>query len=103
MKKVYVAGPITGSTLQFLENIRHGIKVSVRLIKEGNAVFSPFIDFQFNLTGDEPLTEKEYKGMSMAWLEVSDMVYVLKGWENSSGTKAEIMRAHELGIEVRYE
>ena len=94
---------ISGSTLQFLENVKRGIKVSARLAKEGYAVFSPFIDFLFNLVGEEPLTEKEYKDGSMAWLERSDMVYVVKGWENSKGTIAEIARAKELGIEVVYE
>lgn len=102
-RRVYVAGPITGTTMKFLENIRHGIQVSTRLVKEGNAVFSPFIDFQFNLTCDEPLTEAEYKEHSMAWLEVSDLVYVLRGWQDSHGTIAEMKRASELGIPVEFE
>lgn len=102
MKRVYVAGPISGDTMTFLANVRRGIKASVKLIKQGYSVFSPFLDFQFNLCAGagEELTKEEYQAHSMAWLEVADEIHVLKGWERSAGTIAEIKRAEELGIPV---
>lgn len=105
MKRVYLAGPISGDTLTFLANVRRGIKASVRLAKQGFAVFSPFLDFQFNLTADDgcELTKEEYQAHSMAWLEVADELRVLPGWEKSGGTQREIARARELGIPVVYE
>jgi hypothetical protein len=36
----------------------------------------------------------------MAWLEVSDAVLLIEGWEKSKGTLAEIERAKALGIPV---
>jgi hypothetical protein len=38
----------------------------------------------------------------MDWLEVSDIVYVLPGFETSKGTLAEIERAEELNIPIVY-
>jgi len=98
-KKIYIAGSISShNLLTSLENIRKGIKLSVEVLKAGFAPFSPFIDFQFSLV--EPITIDQYYGYSMAWLEVSDAILLVEGWENSKGTKAEIRRANELGIPV---
>ena len=98
-KKIYIAGSISShNLLTSLENIRKGIKLSVEVLKAGFAPFSPFIDFQFSLV--EPITIDQYYGYSMAWLEVSDALLLVEGWENSKGTKAEIRRANELGIPV---
>ena len=38
----------------------------------------------------------------MAWLEVSDEVWVLPNSENSKGTQGEIKRAEKLDIPVKY-
>lgn len=104
MKRIYLAGPISGDTLTFLENVRRGLKASVELIKMGHAVFSPFLDYQFNLVAGDgrSLTLDEYQANSMAWLEVADAVYVLPGWQFSRGTKLEIDRALELNIPVLF-
>ena len=40
---------------------------------------------------------KEY---SLLWLELCDAVLLVPGWENSSGTRAELARAKELDIPV---
>lgn len=98
-KRIYVAGAIQGKTLlESFENIRKGIKLSVEVLKSGYSPFSPFIDFQFSFV--EPITLEEYYSYSLAWLEVSDAVLLVEGWENSKGTKKEIERANELDIPV---
>ncbi len=104
MKRVYIAGPISGGTLETLANIRRGLKAACRAIKLGHAVFSPHLDFQLNLVAEpgDVLSVAEYQDNSMAWLEVSNEVWVLPGYENSNGTKREIARAHELKIPVKY-
>jgi len=99
MKKIYIAGAIQGKDLlESLNNIRKGIKLSVEVLKANFAPFSPFIDFQYSFI--EPITIDEYYAYSMAWLEVSDALLLVPGYENSKGTQAEIKRAHELGIPV---
>ena len=105
MKKVYVAGAMSDpDCIEFMQNLRKGIEVSKDLLLMGYAPYSPFIDFQFFLTcrGDEYITGELIKAYSMEWLEVSDCVLVLPGWEDSKGTFAEIARAQELNIPVYY-
>jgi nucleoside 2-deoxyribosyltransferase len=104
MKKVYIAGPISASDIiTVLGNLRRGIKLGKKVIKAGFAVFTPHLDFHLELMVDEgeaDITVKEYKEHSMAWLEVSDAVLLLPGWQHSNGTMAEIDRAWELNIPV---
>jgi nucleoside 2-deoxyribosyltransferase len=100
--RVYVAGPISSDKLlTSMENIRRGVTMSAFLIKEGFHVFCPFIDILFAMV-NQHLDVEDYQRNSMAWLEVSDAVLVLPGYENSAGTKQEIARALELGIPVCY-
>lgn len=103
MKRIYVAGAISSDNIiTILDNLRRGIQASVQILKEGNAPFCPMLDFQFQLTVGG-LTIEEYYRYSMAWLEVSDVVLVLRGSEKSRGVKAEVTRAMELGIPVLWE
>ncbi len=101
MKKIYVAGKYSADNIiQGLQNMREGMKASAKILKLGYAPFCPWLDYQFSFFED--ITREEYYAYSMAWLEVSDEVWVLPGWENSQGTKAEIKRAEELKIPVNY-
>jgi hypothetical protein len=108
--KVYVAGAISPRdgrghpVLQFLTNIRRGLRAVNEVLLAGYQPFSPFNDFLywFQLRDDEEITESMIKALSMGWLEECNAVLVLPDWEGSSGTLAEIMRAVELGIPVFY-
>ena len=55
------------------------------------------------LRDGEKLDVEAYYRYSMAWLEVSDAVFVLPNSENSKGTQAEIKRAEELNIPVYHD
>ena len=105
MKKVYVAGPYSADNIiQVLSNIRNGIETAVGLIHLGHAVFCPHLDFLFALVmGGESLTKEQFQANSMAWVEVSDVVYVMPGSEKSNGVKREVERAQSLKIPVVYE
>jgi len=104
-KRIYLAGSMSDSNcLQFLENLRRGIRVSAQLVLLNYHPFSPFIDFQFFLAlrNDEKITDTMIKEYSLSWLAVSDAVLVLPDYESSKGTLAEIKRAHQLGIPVYF-
>ena len=105
MVKIYVAGLYSknskgekANVIEVLENIRAGITVCNRLLSLGYAIFCPWLDFQYGLTGDFEVTEEQYKASSMAWLEVSDAMLVISGVRIGGGVDDEIQRAIELDI-----
>ena len=105
MMRVYVAGAMSSpDPIQFLENLRRGMRVSTECLLAGYSVFSPFIDYSFffQLRDGEKIPIDVIQNQSMAWLEVSDCVLLVPGWENSRGTAKELARAHELYIPVYY-
>lgn len=104
IKRVYVAGPYSAdNVLEVLRNIGKGQKACANLFKLGFAPFCPWHDKSYVYDNpDETFTVPMFYEYSMAWLEVSDAVMVLPGYETSKGTLAEIKRAEELGIPVFY-
>lgn len=104
MKRVYVAGKYSASdVIDVLSNIRDGINHGALLLSMGYAVFCPFLDHHFAMSAwGSVLTKKQYQDNSMAWVEVSDAVFVMPHSEKSHGVQAEIARAKLLGIPVVY-
>jgi hypothetical protein len=102
MKKIYVAGCYSAdNVIDVLANIRKGIHVSAKIMCLGFAVFCPWLDFQIALTSfGKELTKRNYQDNSMAWVEVSDAVFVLPHSEKSNGVKRELDRARSLGIPI---
>lgn len=101
MKRVYVAGPYNApDVIGVLRNIRIGIEASVKLLAELDvAPFCPWLDFQFGLH-DHRLNRDSYLDYSMAWLEVSDAVFLVDNWWKSPGTVVEVGKAKSLGIPI---
>jgi hypothetical protein len=104
INRVYVAGKYSAdNVLDVLRNIGRGEKACAHLFDMGFAPFCPWSDKVYVTSNPDGLfTVEQFKNQSMAWLEVSDAVLVLPGYEESKGTLAEIARAKELGIPVFY-
>lgn len=108
-KRVYVAGPYSceGRCKPLgvdLEYMREGLEVSIKFLNLGYAPFCPWLDYLFQfIHGGEQLERKDYYEYSLAWLAVSDAVYVIRYREKSVGTKAEIEEAERLNIPVFYD
>lgn len=101
--RIYVAGAMSSSDpIQFLENLRRGMRLSTECLLAGFSVFSPFIDYSFffQLRDGERIPIDVIQRQSMAWLEVSDAVLLVHGYEQSKGTAKELERARHLGIPV---
>lgn len=103
MYRIYVAGALSGTALQYLENMRRMMCVCVRLWLMKVSPFCPCLDYHYALMRpeleDRPLLDDFYRA-SLSWVKVSDAVLVLPNWEGSKGTQAEIAEAVRLGIPV---
>ena len=110
MVRIYCAGLYSknskgekANVIEVLENIKAGITVCNRLLSLGYAVFCPWLDFQYGLTGNFEVTEEQYKASSMAWLEVSNAMLVISGAGLGGGVDDEIKRATKLNISIYYD
>ena len=100
------------AAIEYLLNIRDMVQVAIGLIQKGYAPYCPALDYQYFLSlpnflrtatcYGEPITEDGIKAISMAFLEVSDIIVLLPGWEASEGCLAEYSRAVEIGMPSFY-
>jgi len=104
MKRIYVAGKYSAdNVLKVLQNIGRGEKAAAKLFSHGFAVFCPWADKDIVIhEPDATYTVDMFRAQSMAWLEVSDAVYVISGTGDGGGVDAEIERAADLDIPVFY-
>lgn len=103
VKRVYVAGAYSAdNVITVLDNMRRGMREGTRVLLAGFSPFVPWFDFHFQLMlqDGELLTVEDYYEYSIAWLEVSDAIYVIPGSDKSRGTKAEIALARKLSIPI---
>ncbi len=107
IKRVYVAGLFSrnecgemANTIETLNNIRNGLRLSTEVLLAGLVPFTPWLDFMYFLMLPEgkSISETAIKRYSMSWLEVSDAVLLVPGWEASPGTLAELWRAKKIDI-----
>lgn len=103
--KIYIAGRYSADNIiDGLRNIGRGQQEAAFLFELGFAPFSPWWDRSFvldNPNGD--YSKQMFYDASLAWMEVSDAVYVISGKGDGGGVDAEIKRAGELMIPVFYE
>jgi len=108
MRRVYVAGAYSDdNVLGMLKNIGRGEAYAAALFSHGFFPFVPWHDKDFVLRYWYLQTDKkQFYEYSMAWLRVSEAVFVvpntpgLRDWEDSPGTVKEIEEAKRLGIPV---
>ena len=102
MKRVYVAGAYSANNvIDVLQNIGRGEYYAAQLFKAGFAPFTPWHDKEFAIVlWDHSFTVKQFYDYSIAWLEVSDAMFLVPGWEKSAGTIAEIKIAEKMGIPI---
>lgn len=104
--RIYVAGRYSSEhILEVFANMRRGMRKSTELFVKGYAPFCPWLDYHYTLMlrEGETIDVDDYYRYSLAWLEVSDAVLVLPGWEGSKGVQAEIDLAALVGIPVFFD
>ena len=103
MRRIYIAGAYSAdNVIDMLENMRRGMRLAAEVLMTGFAPFTPWHDYHhiLQLQGKERLLLEDMYAYSMAWLEVSDAVLIVPGWEHSRGTKTEIEAAEARAIPV---
>lgn len=102
MKRVYVAGAYSAdNVVDVLKNIGRGEWYAAKIFMMGFAPFCPWHDKDYVIKNwNKDFTVKSFYEYSLAWLVVSDILFLVPGWEESKGTLAEIKKAEELGIPI---
>jgi hypothetical protein len=112
--RVYVAGNYSrnprgeqANVIEVISNMREGIFASAQLL-DGDwdyptAVYCPWLDFWLGLLSMDDILVETYRRNSMAWLKVSDVLYVISGQNLGGGVDAEIAFAKEHNIPVVYD
>ena len=99
MKRIYIAGKLNDDACGYIKNVHRMIKTAREVRRAGFSVYVPGLDFLEGLV-DGHFEYEDYFQNSQPWLAASDAVFLVPGWETSSGTKREIELAGELGIPV---
>lgn len=88
--KVYIAGPMTG-----LPHFNRPAfqQAAINLSFEKHVPLNPAIL-------PDGLTEADYMAVGLTMLQRADAIYLLTGWQNSAGARAEHALAMKLGLEV---
>jgi hypothetical protein len=97
--KVYCAGKLNDNTVGYIRNCHKMIKTAKLVRSNGYSVYVPCIDFLEGLVDGE-FNYEDYFENSQSWLEVANALFLVPGWETSSGTRREIERADVLGIPI---
>jgi hypothetical protein len=98
-KRIYIAGKLTEMAVDYIKNVHKMIQTAEIVRKAGFSVYIPAIDFLAGaVIGDYEYYD--YFDNSQPWLEVSDAIFLVPGWETSPGTAKEIAKANKLKIPV---
>jgi hypothetical protein len=101
MKVIYIAGAFRAKTQWgIMQNVRHAEDASLRLWKDGKVVVCPHTMTQHFQNECE---DKVWLDGCLELVKRCDAIYMLKGWEDSEGSRAEWKLASDLGKEIIYE
>ncbi|EPN0530878.1 DUF4406 domain-containing protein, partial [Escherichia coli] len=92
MAVIYIAGPMTGHKNY---NRSEFCVADLKLRCTGNIVLNPAVL-------PEGLSQQQYMSICIPMLMCADAIYLLDGWEESAGARAEYAMALKLNIPVSF-
>lgn len=104
MKLVFLAGPFRGdgSEAAKQERVEKARQYALSLIEAGISFYSPHLNLSQLLIPFGSSHEEYAIKTQKEFLERTDVLAVLPGWEESSGTKDEIQWAQDSGMPIVY-
>lgn len=102
---IYLALPYSGSGFLIAERVRHMTMYDAKLMKQGIFTVSPVYKHLMRHYNEDIPGDWTYWGeYSRQLLAMCKEMHVLclPGWDESTGVKAEIELAKELGIPIKY-
>ena len=101
MKLVFVSGPYRGKDFMDIErNIQNAQLASMRLWRQGYAVFCPHLN---SAHFDGLVPDETFLAGDIEILGRCDCIFMLKNWQDSVGARAEYQYAIEHRLEVMSE
>lgn len=98
MKLIYIAGPFRGATAWDVEqNVRRAEALALSVWRIGAAALCPHTNTRFF---DKSANDKAFLAGTMEMLRRCDGMILVRDWEHSSGTRAEIAEALRLHIPI---
>ena len=99
MKLIYIAGALNSDAVGYLKNVNKMIRYADKVRRAGFSVFIPCLDLLTGIVfGDYEY--EDYFGNNVEWLKKADGMFLVPGWENSEGTRAEMEIATSLDIPI---
>ena len=103
MKVIYVAGKYHADTEWGIwNNIEHASRAARKLWFEGWAVICPHKNTAF-FGGKGGSHRNLWLVGDLEILKRCDAIFMLEGWKDSEGARAELQLAVDLGLEIQYE
>lgn len=100
MKRIYIAGKLSNdNVIGYIHNVHKMMEVAEKIRLEGYSVYVPAIDLLMGIKFGYTKYE-DYFNNCQPWLEASDAVFLVPGWETSPGTRREMETADVLDIPI---
>jgi hypothetical protein len=96
INKIYISGPITGTT-DYMDRFA---LTERKFSSVGYAVINPA---KVNACMPKNTSWEQYMRMSFTMLEQADTIYMMRGWEDSPGARAELAFAWKYQKNIIYE
>ena len=102
VKRIYIAGPMTGLPELNRAEFRKAVDFIWKALKETAIGFNPHqVADMLGWTEETP--PSEIASMLLGDLTRCDAIYMLRGWEQSKGARAEHAVAVWIGLEIIYQ
>jgi len=95
---IYVAGALSkDGVVKYVQYMKQMCDITDEIYRRGHYPFCPAIDFLLGFNSGI-WEEKDYKNLSLAWLERCDAIFTMANSLGSKGVAKELERAKELRL-----